>query len=357
MDPYEHDAVLAAASHLPQLAASSLVTAFQELSRSTPQALNFFGGGFRDTTRVASSAPEMWRDICLYNREQILKALDQLREAIDTARARIASGDGGELLAFFEGAKAFRDMLMADGPGNGGQAPQGLTITIDGTAGAGKSTIAKLLSRRLGYKYIDTGAIYRTVALCAVEEGIPLNDEDGLTALCRRIKIDQRLMDGELRVFCRDRDITERIRSPEMGMNASIVSAHPRVREELLGAQREMARGGRVVAEGRDVGSVVLPGADIKIYLDASLEVRAKRRYLQAGGEESKFNLEKTIDSIKKRDEQDKGRAVSPLKIPSNAVVIDSGETDVQETLNEILSLLKKRFPDIVHPVIKDIIN
>ena len=208
--------------------------------------------------------------------------------------------------------------------------------------------MARMLSKCLGYIYIDTGAIYRAVALCAVREGILLEDEEALSGLCRRIEIDFRFADDDLRVFCQGEDVSSRIRGPEAGMNASTVSAHPGVRKELLTLQRKLGEEGGIVAEGRDTGTVVYPDAEIKFYLKASPEIRGKRRLMENTENERKYGLQKIIDMINRRDEQDRTRTVAPLKIPEGALVIDNSELDIHETLSKILSLLEKRFPDIV---------
>ncbi len=186
--------------------------------------------------------------------------------------------------------------------------------------------------------------------MCAMEEGITLGDADAVARLCERINIDMQLHGEEFKVFCNGKDVTRQIREPEMGMHASTVSSHPEVRRELLGLQRELGAEEGVVAEGRDIGSVVFPDADVKFYLDASPEERGKRRGLQDESGESKLELERIVNDIKKRDEQDSSRAASPLKIPEGALVIDNTEMDAKKTLSAILSLLEKCFPAIVHP-------
>lgn len=228
-----------------------------------------------------------------------------------------------------------------------------------------------MLAIYLGYKYIDTGAIYRTVALCALEEGIPVSDAEALAQLCRRIDIDLQLLDQVLKVYCNGRDVSVDIRGPEIGMDASTISAHPQVREALLALQRRLAGEKGAVVEGRDAGSVLFPDADMKFYLDASPEDRGKRRYIQNKGSQGKLKLEQIMDEIRKRDAQDQSRpvsplqiphgaieldkyyliqqAVSPLQIPHGAILIDNTDMSVEETVQEILSLLRKRFPDIVH--------
>ncbi len=226
-----------------------------------------------------------------------------------------------------------------------GSRPRPFIVAIDGPAGAGKSTVSKLLARRLGFTLVDTGAIYRCVALAASRAGIALDDDAHLGPLVDRLELSFRMEDGENRVFLSGKDVSADIRSPEISMAASKVSARPVVRQGLLGLQRRLAleseRG--AVLEGRDTGTVVFPDADAKFFLDASPEVRARRRYeeLFQKGVESTF--EEVLADQQRRDEQDQKRAVAPLKPAEDALRIDSSALPLSEVVRRIEAVVRER--------------
>lgn len=194
-----------------------------------------------------------------------------------------------------------------------------LLITIDGPAGAGKTTVSKKLAQKLQYRYLDTGALYRGVAYAVHRAGVSPEDDPALSRVCARLRLgftDNRLMlDGK--------DISDRIRTPEITMLASAVSARPVVRQALFDIQREMGRGGGLVAEGRDMGTVVFPEADLKFFLDASVEQRAMRRFLEYG-ENGGQTLQQIEADIRRRDENDSRRDIAPLKPAKDAFIVDS---------------------------------
>lgn len=221
------------------------------------------------------------------------------------------------------------------------------TIAIDGPVASGKSTISELLARRLGYLYLDTGAMYRAVTWAALERGISIGDEVAVTALAEQLRIDitpPTVDDGrQYTVLADGVDVTWAIRTPQVDANVSPVSAYPGVRRALVAQQRRVAAGGRVVMVGRDIGTVVLPDADLKIYLDASVEERARRRWreLRARGEEADY--EGVLASMRRRDEIDSHRAVSPLRVAEDAVVVDTTDLSIEEVLAEVERLVEER--------------
>ena len=218
----------------------------------------------------------------------------------------------------------------------------GLVIAIDGPSGAGKSTAARILAERLGYVYIDTGAMYRAIGWKAKREGIDPDDEAKLADLCGRTEVTIKKDNSDPRFFVNGIDVTGEIRTPEMGMMASAVSKSPAVRARLLTLQRELGRGGGVVMDGRDIGTVVFPDADVKFYLDASAGERGKRRYLELKAKGMDVDRAQITKEIEERDRQDSGRALAPLKKADDALLIDSSAMSIDDVLDRILSEVKK---------------
>ncbi len=216
-----------------------------------------------------------------------------------------------------------------------------INIAIDGPAGAGKSSIAKEISSELGYIYVDTGALYRTVALFAEQNGIDSNSE--LIDSLDDIDIDLSFIGGTQRISLDGEDVTDDIRTPEISMGASRVSAIPEVRDFLFDLQQRMAREHNVIMDGRDIGTVVLPDADLKIFLTASAEERASRRYMEMQERSDCPTYEEIKADIIKRDYDDSHRAVAPLKQADDAVLIDTTDMGFHEVCEEILDLIKDR--------------
>lgn len=219
-------------------------------------------------------------------------------------------------------------------------------IAIDGPAGAGKSTIAKRVAKDLGFVYLDTGAIYRTVGYHMDLMGIGPKDKDGVNRLLGDVNIEIRYTeDGLQHMILNGADVTGEIRTPEMSKIASTISALPCVRDFLLETQRDVARKNCVIMDGRDIGTVVLPYADVKIYLTASAEVRAKRRLLELQEKGSKDSFEKVLREIIQRDEQDMNRAVAPLKQAEDAVLVDTSELTLEESVDAIKAIVAEKVP------------
>jgi cytidylate kinase len=209
-------------------------------------------------------------------------------------------------------------------------------VAIDGPAGAGKSTVTRALTRALGYQLLDTGALYRSVALAARRRQVDWGDEDGLAAVARSLSV-RFSLDGDInRVFVDGDEVTEAIRTPEISEGASVVSALPGVRDALLDLQRSIGRGGGVVAEGRDVGTVVFPEAAVKFFLTASDRERAQRRQaeLEARGHPSDYDT--VLAEIQRRDERDSNRAVAPLRQADDALLVDSTARSVTDVVAEM---------------------
>jgi cytidylate kinase len=218
-----------------------------------------------------------------------------------------------------------------------------IIIAIDGPSGSGKSTVGRLLSQKLAYRYLDTGAMYRVAALRAKELSVAIDDEEGLTGVFSGMEISFIQRGGKIKTSCNGRDVSEAIRRPEISELASKVSTNKAVRHVLVEMQRKMGAGGGVVAEGRDIGTVVFSGAELKFYLDATPEERGKRRFRELTERGLRVNLKETIDDMRRRDKRDRGREVSPLCKAGDALVIDSTSMTVEEVVGKMLEEARRR--------------
>lgn len=218
-----------------------------------------------------------------------------------------------------------------------------LVIAVDGPAGAGKSSSSRLLAERLGYRYIDTGALYRAVGLLAWEQGVSPEDPDGLAALCNNLTL--RFVAGPegMRLLLGEREVTTAIRRPEVSQMASKVSAHSVVRQRLLALQRDLGKDGGVVMEGRDIGTVVFPDADVKFYLNASPEERGRRRYAELQQQGTPAGLTLTVQEMAERDRRDSGREHAPLRQAADALVIDTTTLSLAEVVHTMTHFVQDR--------------
>ena len=216
-------------------------------------------------------------------------------------------------------------------------------IAIDGPAGAGKSTIAKALAARLHYIYIDTGAMYRAIGLFALRSGVSGEDREGVAALLPEIRLELCFQDGAQHILLNGEDVSQAIRTPQASAYASLVSAIPAVRSFLLDYQRSFARNNSVIMDGRDIGTVVLPQADCKIFLTAGSEARARRRFaeLQAKGDETPY--EEVLAAIRQRDRQDSSREAAPLKAAEDAVVVDTTASTLEESIEKVYAVAQEK--------------
>ena len=220
------------------------------------------------------------------------------------------------------------------------------SIAIDGPAGAGKSTIAKRLAKELGYYYVDTGAIYRTVAYFLDLWGVSPKDIDGVNRYIDELTIGIEYDEvGLQHMIMNGMDVTGEIRTQDISQKASLVSAHAVVRDVLLDMQRDVAKAHNVIMDGRDIGTVVLPKADVKIFLTADPEVRAKRRYDELVAKGQKANLETILKEIKQRDYQDTHREVAPLKMARDSIKVDTSNLDIDQVVAEIKAIAGKKIP------------
>ncbi len=220
------------------------------------------------------------------------------------------------------------------------------SIAIDGPAGAGKSTIARALAKELGYYYVDTGAIYRTVAYFLDLLGISPKDVDGVERYIDELTVEIEYdSEGLQHMIMNGMDVTRDIRTQDIAQKASLVSAHAVVRDMLLDMQREVARRHNVIMDGRDIGTVVLPKADVKIFLTATAEARAQRRTLELQEKGQKADFEQILKEIQQRDHQDMHRAIAPLKMAKDSIKVDTSELDIPGVINAIREIVGKKIP------------
>lgn len=224
-----------------------------------------------------------------------------------------------------------------------GKLGRGLIIAIDGPSGAGKSTVTKKLADRLGYIFLDTGAMFRTVALAASRLGVAVDDDAALADICNGLHISFVRDNGCCRVTMNGEDVSEAIRTPEISLLTSRISARKGVRDFLLRLQRQMASKGGFILEGRDIGTVVFPDADVKFFLSASAEERGRRRFLELQAKGEKVDMETTIAEVMQRDEQDVRREHAPLRKAEDAVAIDSTGLSLEDVLDRMEKVIKEK--------------
>ena len=214
-------------------------------------------------------------------------------------------------------------------------------VAIDGPAGAGKSTIAKRIARRLGYIYVDTGAMYRAMAYYLIQNQVDAADQEAIAAACQHADISICYQDGEQVVLLNGENVNAYLRTEAVGNMASVSSAVPEVRKKLVELQQKLARETNVVMDGRDIGTVVLPDADVKVYLTASVETRAKRRFLELQEKGEPTDLAKIAADIEDRDYRDMHRDISPLRQAEDAVYVDSSDMTIEEVIEAITALIR----------------
>ena len=216
-----------------------------------------------------------------------------------------------------------------------------ISIAIDGPAGAGKSTIAKKAAKELGYIYVDTGALYRAVGLYMLSKGIETTNADAICSLLDKVKIELKFINGEQRVLLSGKDVTDDIRTAEVSMAASNVSAIPKVRDFLFSLQKDIAKTNNVIMDGRDIGTVVLPNAQVKIFLTASPEERARRRHDEMLEEGQKADYDEVLKDLKIRDYNDSHREVAPLVPAEGAIIVDTTGNTLEQSIIKLISIIK----------------
>lgn len=224
-----------------------------------------------------------------------------------------------------------------------------ISVAIDGPSGAGKSTVARAAAMRLGYVYVDTGAMYRAIGLAVRRRGIDGEDAAGIAAVLPELTIRLAYENGTQHVLLCGEDVSDAIRTPEIAYYASKVSAVPAVRQFLLETQRSMAKSGNILMDGRDIGTVILPDAPVKIFLTASAETRAERRYLELREKGQQVTRERVLHDVVERDRQDMTRAVAPLRQAADAVLLDTSDMTLEQSIQAVLQIIEKKIEDLNH--------
>ena len=218
-----------------------------------------------------------------------------------------------------------------------------ISVAIDGPSGAGKSTVARAVAARMGYVYVDTGAMYRAIGLAVYRRGIAGEDTAGIIASLPTVDISLAYQDGMQHVLLNGEDVSEAIRTPEIAQYASKVSAVPEVRRFLLDVQRDMEKNSNILMDGRDIGTVILPDAPVKIFLTASAKTRAERRYRELKEKGQQVTLEGVLADIQARDRQDTTRAVAPLRQADDAVLLDTSALDLEQSIAAVLRIIREK--------------
>ena len=218
-----------------------------------------------------------------------------------------------------------------------------ISVAIDGPSGAGKSTLAKQLAAELGFIYVDTGAMYRSIGLYGMRKGIDIKDPVQVEGVLSEINISLAFQEGTQHIYLNNEDVSEKVRAEQAGMAASVVAKQPAVRQFLLELQRDMAEKNNILMDGRDIGTVVLPNATVKIYLTASVEARANRRYKELQEKGNPETFEKVKKDIEERDWQDMNREISPLKKAADAMEVDTSALNLQQSFDVLLDLIRQK--------------
>ncbi len=218
-----------------------------------------------------------------------------------------------------------------------------ISVAIDGPVGAGKSTVARAAAERMNFIYCDTGALYRAVGLYCKRNGVDMHDPSSIAVAMSDIKLDIRLAEGAQRIYLNGEDVSDEIRLPEISMAASVVSPVPEVRAAILVLERDIAEKNNVIMDGRDIGTVVLPNADVKIFLTAEPEIRAKRRYEELVAKGKDVTFEEVLSDLNQRDYNDSHRAAAPLRQAADAVLADTSGMDLEQSVDLVCGLIKER--------------
>ncbi len=338
--PGVHDQLIGAASHLPHLIASILANSVANVETPNGKALDFTATGFRDTTRIAAGSPELWTSIFTQNADVLLSLVDAFAKNLNEFRSFLETYNHAEIERVLLEAQNIvikqRENLQKEMP----QIGDHVTIAIDGPAGSGKSTVARRVAEKLGLLYLDSGAMYRAVTVLAIQNEVE-TDIPKLIELVKTCRIN--FEENGRKILLNSNDVSVQIRTPEVNKLVADIAKVPEIRHEIVKHQRKIGEEGGIIAEGRDLTTIVFPDADSKFYLDASVKERAKRRFAELQAKNVDTTLEAVETEISARDEKDTSREHSPLRAAEDAIHVDSTGKTIDEVVDFIVTQISSR--------------
>ena len=338
--PAVHDQLIGAASHLPHLIASILANSVANVETPDGKVLDFTATGFRDTTRIAAGSPELWTDIFTQNADVLLSLIDAFAKNLNEFKTFLETYNHAEIERVLLEAQ---DAVINQTTKPKEEMKQNgihVTIAMDGPAGSGKSTVARLVAEKLGLLYLDSGAMYRAVTVLAIQNEVE-NDIPKLIALVKTCHIE--FKDNGKKIFLNSDDVSVQIRTPEVNKLVADIAKVPEIRYEIVKHQRKIGEEGSIIAEGRDLTTIVFPDADFKFYLDASVKERAKRRFAELQAQNVDITLESVEAEINARDEKDISREHSPLRAAEDAIHVDTTGKTIDEVVDFIVAQVNSR--------------
>jgi cytidylate kinase len=338
--PTVHDQLIGAASHFPHLIASILANSVANVETPDGKALDFTATGFRDSTRIAAGSPELWTSIFTQNADVLLSLVDAFSKNLNEFRTFLETYNHTEIERVLLEAQNIVVNQTRKSKEEIKQNANNMTIALDGPAGSGKSTVARRVAEKIGLIYLETGAMYRAVTVLAIQNEV---EDDILKLISLVKKCHLEFKDNGRKIFLNSEDVSVQIRTPEVNNLVADIAKVPEIRHEIVKHQRKIGEEGSIIAEGRDLTTIVFPDADYKFYLDASVKERAKRRFAELQAQNVDTTLEAVEMEISSRDEKDTSREHSPLRAAIDAIHVDTTDKTIDEVVDFIVAQVSSR--------------